>query len=225
MDEITLFATIAPPPPGDADEIQEGARTRLAAAMSTPPQPPRRRRPARPRRRPLVLAGAAAAVAVAAGVVLTVGLPSAGHPAADVHVNLAAWSVNTNPNGTVTVKTRNVSNPRRLEHVLAEAGVPALIRWGELCRAAPGQYLPARGIADGPDYVGGIAPPIWIGGKPYPNWVWTFTPSKMPSNARYMITATPAGRAHPNGGGDWTWGLIRDSAHLTCHRPAPPAGG
>jgi hypothetical protein len=224
MDEITLFATIAPPPPGDAEEIQQGARARLAAAMSSAPGPPR---PARARRGPLALAGAAAAVAVAAGAsaVLTVGGPSASHTAAAVHVNLAAWSVNTNPDGTVTVKTREVSQPRRLEHVLAEAGIPALVRWGELCRAPHGQYLPTRGIVDGPDYVGGVAPPVWIGGKPYPDDVWTFTPSRMPPGARYMITATPSRRDF-HGGGNWTWGLIREGAHLTCHRPsAPPAGG
>jgi hypothetical protein len=169
-------------------------------------------------------AAVAAAIAVA-GALPAVGRPSAGHPAADVHVNLAAWSVNTNPDGSVTVKTREVSQPRRLQHVLAEAGIPALVRWGELCWVPPSQYLPTRGIVDGPDYVGGVAPPIWIGGRPYPNDVWTFTPSKMPPGARYMITATPANRAHPNGGGDWSWGLVRDSAHLTCRPTAPPAGG
>jgi hypothetical protein len=112
-----------------------------------------------------------------------------------------------------------------LQHVLAEAGIPALVRWGELCWVPPSQYLPTRGIVDGPDYVGGVAPPIWIGGRPYPNTVWTFTPSKMPPGARYMITVTPANRAHPNGGGDWSRGLVRDSAHLTCRPTAPPAGG
>lgn len=219
MDEITLFTTIAPLPPGDTEEIRQAARTRLAAAMSGPPRPPR---PARRRRGPLVLAGAAAAVAVAASLVLTVGQPSAGHPAA-VHVNLEAWSVNSNADGTVTVKTREVSQPRRLEQVLAEAGIPALVRWGELCSAPPGQYLPTRGIVDGPDYVGGVAPPVWIDGKPYANDVWTFTPSRMPSGARYMITAIPLNRVPRNRGG-WTWGLIRDSAHLTCRSSAPSAG-
>jgi hypothetical protein len=219
MDEITLFATIAPPPPADAEEIRQVARARLAAAVSGPP------RPARARRGPLVLAGAAvAAVAVAAGALLTVGQTSAGHPAATVHVNLAAWSVNTNLDGTVTVKTRDVSDPGRLQRVLAEAGIPALVRWGELCRAPQSQYLPTRGIVDGPDYVGGIAPPVWIGGRPYANDVWTFTPSKMPPGARYMITAVPPNRV-PRNRGDWTWGLIRDGAHLTCRSPGAPGQG
>jgi hypothetical protein len=154
MDEITLFSTIEPPPPGDAETIRQGARDRLAAAMSRPP------RPARHRRRPLVLAGsrAAAGALAASAILLSAGGSVSGQAPRAVHVNLADWSVNTNPNGTVTVKTKNISHPRRLEHVLAEAGIPALVRWGELCRAPRSQYLPTRGIVDGPDYVGGIAP-------------------------------------------------------------------
>jgi hypothetical protein len=108
--------------------------------------------------------------------------------------------------------------------VLAEAGIPALVRWGEVCRVPPGQYLPTAGIVDGPDYVGGEAPPVWIGGRPYPNTVWTFTPSKMPPGARYMITATPHNQPGYQGG-DWSWGLIRDNAYLTCRPLAPPADG
>jgi hypothetical protein len=189
-------------------------------------------RAARVRRRRMAVCAVAAAgtaavtavAAVVAGALVGVDRPPAGHPAAAVHVNLAAWSVNTNPDGTVTVKTRQVSDPRRLQHVLAEAGIPALVRWGEVCWVPPGQYLPTAGIVDGPDYVGGEAPPVWIGGRPYPNTVWTFTPSKMPPGARYMITATPHNQPGYQGG-DWSWGLIRDNAHLTCRPLALPAGG
>lgn len=219
MNEITLFATIQPPPPDDAEEIRQGARTRLDAAMSSPP------RPARHRRRPLVLAGVATAVVAVAASMLLAGVRPAGSRApAAVHVNLAAWSVNTNPDGTVTVKTRNLAHPRRLEHVLAEAGIPALVRWGELCTVPRSQYLPTRGIVDGPDFVGGLAGPAWIHGVPEANDVWTFTPSRMPPGTRYMITAVPPDRV-PSNRGDWTWGLIRDSAHVTCGLPAAPAGG
>jgi hypothetical protein len=216
MDEITLFKAIAPPPPGDAETIRQGARDRLAAAMSAPP------RPARHRRRPLALAGAAAAAGAlaASGILLSTG----GQAPRGVHVNLAAWSVNTNPNGTVTVKMKNISDPSRLEHVLAEAGIPALVRWGEVCWAPPAQYLPTAGIVNGPDYVGGTAPPVLIRGLPYPNVVWTFTPSSMPAGARYMITAVPVNRVPPNRGG-MMWGLIRDGAHLTCGSSVPPGAG
>jgi hypothetical protein len=36
---------------------------------------------------------------------------------------------------------------------------------------------------------------------------------------RYMITAIPPIRVLRNQG-DWTWRLIRDNDHLTCHRPS-----
>ncbi|MBO0809823.1 MAG: hypothetical protein J2P32_16125 [Actinobacteria bacterium] len=153
--------------------------------------------------------GGAAAIAVALSTGGTAARPR------EVHVNLTAWSVNTSHNGTVTLKMRSLSDPRRLEHTLGEAGVPALVRWGELCTAPRSQYLPAGGIVDGPDYVGGIAPPVRIHGESYPNEVWTFTPSRMPPHARYMLTAIPVNRV-PAGRGGMTWGLIRDSAHVTC---------
>jgi hypothetical protein len=222
MDEITLFTTLAPPPPSDAEEIRQGARTRLAAAMSSPT------RPARPRRRPLVLAGAAAAaVAVAASaLVLTVGRPSAGHPAATVHVNLAAWSVNTNPNRTVTFVVKKMANPARLEHVLAAAGVPAIVRFGENCRAH-GRTLPLHGAVSGPTYVGGAAGrPEWVNGRPYPDWAYTITPSAMPSGSKFMISVGPG----PNPGNptnyQWfDWALVPAGVHVACGPSVPPVVG
>jgi hypothetical protein len=64
-----------------------------------------------------------------------------------VHVHLAAWSVDTNPNGTVTFKLRNTSHPAQLQHALAEAGIPAIVRWGEVC-LAKGRHvlLPTAGF-------------------------------------------------------------------------------
>ena len=79
-------------------------------------------------RRGLASAGAACA---AIGLTLGLVLPS-GSQARPVHVHLAAWSVDTNPNGTVTFDLRQVSQPARLQNVLAEAGVPARVRWGKI---------------------------------------------------------------------------------------------
>ena len=58
-----------------------------------------------------------------------------------MHVHLAAWSVDTHPNGTVTFNLLQVSRPARLQHVLAEAGVPARVRWGKICLARPRHVL------------------------------------------------------------------------------------
>lgn len=48
-----------------------------------------------------------------------------------VHVDLAAWSVHTNTDSTVTVTIHNAelaTDPARLQAVLAEAGVPAVVQ-------------------------------------------------------------------------------------------------
>src|ERR1022692_1707660 len=218
MDEITLFTTIQPPPPGDTEAIRHGARARLAAAMSRPP------RSARRHRRPLVLSGvAAAAAALAASVLLLTGSwPGSGHAASAVHVNLTAWSVNTNPDGTVTFKVKRMSDPTRLEHVLAQAGVPAIVRFGENCRAQ-GQTLPVQGIVSGLNYVGGPAGrPQWVDGRPYPAWAYTITPSGMPAGARFMISVGPG----PGTNYQWfDWALVPAGVHVTCGPSVPPVVG
>ena len=68
-------------------------------------------------------------------------LPSAGTPSAAakaVHVNLDAWSVNTAANGTVTLTIRQLEGKAELEKILAAAGVPAVVSFGESCSAADG---------------------------------------------------------------------------------------
>jgi hypothetical protein len=50
-----------------------------------------------------------------------------------VHMDLAAWSVNTNQDGSVSVTVRQVGdlfNPAALEKALADAGVPAIVKVG-----------------------------------------------------------------------------------------------
>jgi hypothetical protein len=134
----------------------------------------------------------------------------------------SAWSVNTNPDGTVTFRMRNTSHPAQLQRVLGAAGVPAVVRWGEICLPPrPGDFLPLRGIVDGPRYVGGIHGPVWIGGQPYANEVWTITPSKLPKGTRYMISVIAPRLVHGNHMG-MSWGLIRDDVHLTCKDVPPP---
>ncbi len=221
MDEITLFATVAPPPPRDADAIRQGAQARLDAVMGSRP------RPARYHRRPLVLAGAAtAAVAVAAAMLLTVGPLGGSRAPAAVHVNLAAWSVNTSPNGTVTFVVKKMSDPARLEHVLAEAGVPAIVRFGENCRAR-GQTLPLRGVVSGPKYVGGAAGrPERVNGRPYPDWAYTITASAMPTGSRFMISVGPGpDPGNPNNYQWFDWALVPAGGHVSCGPSVLPVVG
>ncbi|GAA1312511.1 hypothetical protein Psi02_76970 [Planotetraspora silvatica] len=61
------------------------------------------------------------------------GAPSSSSAARAVHVNLAAWSVNTSPNGLVEVTIRELKDPARLAKTLADAGVPVVLTSGPVC--------------------------------------------------------------------------------------------
>jgi hypothetical protein len=50
-----------------------------------------------------------------------------------VHVNLAAWSVNTSPAGLVNVTIRELKDPAGLSKTLADAGVPVVLTSGRVC--------------------------------------------------------------------------------------------
>jgi hypothetical protein len=88
---------------------------------------------ARRLRRGLAAAGVAGvAVAVAAGVAV---IPGHNGPASAkaVHVDLAAWSVNTTGTGVVEVTIRQMDNLKLLGKTLQDAGVPSLITSGAIC--------------------------------------------------------------------------------------------
>jgi len=50
-----------------------------------------------------------------------------------VHVNLAAWSVNTGADGSVTITVRQLLDKAALEKALAAAGIPAVVIFGGSC--------------------------------------------------------------------------------------------
>ena len=148
------------------------------------------------RRRRRAIAALAAACAVV-GLALAVALPS-GTQSRSVHVHLAAWSVDTNPDGSVTFRLRSVSHPAQLQRVLAEAGVPAMVRSGEIC-LAQGRHvlLPTQGIVT---FLNGrltsLGSVFLLGGhgsgpNKLLNWAWTITPAKIPSNAHFVISSVP----------------------------------
>jgi hypothetical protein len=174
----------------------------------------------RHRRAIAALTAACAATGLALGLVL----PSGSQPR-PVHVHLAAWSVDTNPNGTVTFKLRNVSHPARLQRVLAEAGVPAMVRSGEIC-LAQGRHvlLPTRGIVTylngRPTRMGSIF--AAGGGRPDTilNWSWTITPSKIPGNAHFVISEIP-GNHVPANRIRAVWEFVPKSAHVNCAASVP----
>ena len=169
------------------------------------------------------LAGAGAACA-AIGLTLGLVLPSASQ-ARPVHVHLAAWSVDTNPNGTVTFNLRQVSQPARLQHVLAEAGVPAQVRWGKICLARGRHVLlstagfvkfsPSKTWQDQPTSFFGVTGPGKGGQLLY--WSWTINPAKIPSGARFMISAILPDRV-PRNDYQAVWEFIPASAPVACAR-------
>jgi hypothetical protein len=183
------------------------------------------------RRSRRVLAAAAAGCA-AVGLAVALAVPSGGQ-ARPVHVHLAAWSVDTNPDGTVTFTLHNTSQPARLQHVLAEAGVPAMVRRGEIC-LAQGRHvlLPTQGIVKVTGvsvYVNGRRTQpgsvfLLMGGhgasKPL-NWSWTITPAKIPQGARFVISAVPGDRVPPDHI-QAAWEFVPGSAPVACAKSAKP---
>jgi hypothetical protein len=58
-----------------------------------------------------------------------------------IHVNLAAWSVNTTPTGLVNVTIRELKDPAGLSQTLADAGVPVLLTSGRVCTSGDERQL------------------------------------------------------------------------------------
>jgi hypothetical protein len=167
---------------------------------------------------------AAAGVAGLAGAGLAAGLTlAAGSPArpAPVQAELAAWTVKAHPDGTVTFTLRNTSHPKRLQHALAKAGVPAVVRWGKICQAGgPGQpILSTTGFVKGGNmYTANSASWFAVSGVPGKNldlgWSWTIVPSKIPHGGLFVISAMPS----PVPAADFqaVWEFARTSAPITC---------
>jgi hypothetical protein len=89
------------------------------------------------RRRKVTAIAAGAAVAGGLSLVVATGGPQVNTPPAGVHVHLAAFSVDSNTDGTVTVKLtkEQTLDPATLQNALAQAGIPADIRINEFCHA------------------------------------------------------------------------------------------
>ena len=135
MDEITMFTTIRPAPLAATEPIRQQARARLDAALQGPPRRAGRRYGSSPRsgarrrlgrfrfRRPVLLAGAVAAAAACAAIVVPAVLPAGGAGS----LVTAAWAVQRNTDGTVTVTLKDVFDLGGLQQALASDGVPARV--------------------------------------------------------------------------------------------------
>jgi hypothetical protein len=106
--------------------------------------------------------------------------------------------------------------------VLAEAGVPAIVRSGEICLAnGRHELLPTRGIVNflngRPTRLASVFLLIKAKGASHQplNWSWTITPSKIPTGTRFVISAMPANRV-PASHVQAEWEFVPSSAHVTC---------
>lgn len=64
-----------------------------------------------------------------------------------VHVNLAAWSVNTSSNGLVSVTIRELKDRAGLQRTLAAAGIPAILTSGRVCNSSVDPALLSKVLA------------------------------------------------------------------------------
>lgn len=209
-----------PAPPAAPQFSQDMEQFLVAAARSGSP----RRSATATRRRRYAATGLATAVVAAAAAVGVGYAGSSGHlpgarPAGGsgtarpggVHLHTAAFSVEANPGGTVTLKLTvgQLFSPSAMRQALAEAGVPALVTVGSVCTVpGPSDALP-RVISRSPGQAGRTT-------------VTTITPSAIPASEELSIGYF----AVPDGGGLHI-SLVPDHAQLTCTStpPGPPAHG
>jgi hypothetical protein len=174
---------------------------------------------------------AACCVAIGVGVALTL---AAGRPAQPARsepgrAQLAAWTVRTNPDGTVTFTLRNTSHPAQLQHALAAAGVPAIVRWGEICQAGGlGQHhlMSTEGFVN---VRASMAPAgitsyfALLGGSPASpdlDWSWTVIPSRIPHGGEFVISAIPG--SVPAKDIQAVWEFVHTSSQIVCARLVKP---
>lgn len=163
---------------------------------------------ARGRRRRLrhVLSGLVAAGA-ALGIGLVLALPSGSHPGRagppasgrPVHVNLAAWSVNDNPDGTVILTIRRLNDAPALRRVLARAGVPAAVYFGEKTCQADRYRLTGDAVSETPAGV-------------------LIRPQAIPKGWELNLSVLKPVPS-PKNTAEWAADLVPIGAHLTCTRP------
>jgi hypothetical protein len=156
------------------------------------------------RRRTRRWLAATATACAATGLAVTLAL-GPGSQIRPVHEHLAAWSVDTNSNGTVsvTVTGHQLTHAAELQRALAQAGVPAIVTTQSCLEGT--QNWP-RSSGDG-GVTTSVHPPGMI-----------ITPSRIPSGTKLVFSVIPL-IVH----GTWVtafgWGLLKDGEPLRCTGP------
>jgi hypothetical protein len=172
----------------DTDELSTHLRASLSDIRLNEPIDRIQARGRALRRRRRHSMSALAAVVVATVASLAVALNGPGNNNAEIHVDLAAWSVDTTPDGTVTVTVRELTDPERLRDVLTQAGVPAKVQFLQIpsgtpigCREPQGRHvIPSNDILSEDDA-----------------GVWTIKAAAMPDGSvlNFVVIKTLDGQA------------------------------
>jgi hypothetical protein len=204
MDEITMFTEIRPAPPEETEAVRGRARARLEGALRGPVQPGRRWR------RPVLLAGAAAAAAACAAIVVPAILPAGSSGS----VVTAAWAVQRDSDGTVTVTLKDVFDLGGLQQALDSAGIPARVitvptnpptYTGPLVAASPasqvtvsGCFYPATGssFAPAPVQQAVVTQVTTAPGSPI-RALYVIRPSAMPPGSVLLVQGVAIGGQGP----------------------------
>jgi hypothetical protein len=148
----------------------------------------------------LAATGAGAAVlAVGFGLALSAGHPTS-RPVQEstVHAGLAAWSVHTNADGTVTLTVNEMfQQPGKLRQALASAGVPAVVLVNKTCAGGDRYARDLDKIITSPD-----------GRKP----VYVIKPSAIPADTELVFTES----WDPRGFGVGGFALYPRGTRLQC---------
>jgi hypothetical protein len=133
-----------------------------------------------------------------------------------VHIHLAAFSVDTNPNGTIALQTNQGAavDPDALRNALAQAGVPAVVTVGTIC-TAPGPRAPEPALNK-------------VITNPPGARISTIVPSAIPAGKKLDISILKTTSATTDGTAVsvpmWIYDLVPDNVPLTCSS-TPPANG
>ena len=143
-----------------------------------------RARRSRVRRRLIPAMAGMLALAGAAALAVTTLAPTSHHP----QVQLAAWTVVTQPGGTVSVTIRELRDPGGLQSRLRADGVPATVTFenqqNPACHPWPGAALYGMHTPAGNALFNNVFPP-----QPEQSGVIVIRPSALPSGGGVQLTA------------------------------------
>jgi hypothetical protein len=170
------------------------------------------------RRTGLVAGGVTLIAAVVVGVAGLTGSSGSGSsggtpsPPGVRQVQLAAFTVVKNPNGTATVtfpvvQGTTLIDPNALRQALAHAGVPAIVTVGRTCSNTVGSAAELHSVVQ-------VLPPSGHSGPSSQTISVIITPSAMPAGTELSIGIYPQQRS---------WQLANANAPLTCTSTPPSA--